>query len=71
MTQWTMRREAMTDQGEVKTTELVAFHHPVVDGTLADPGLALSEAKAVLAKPCCSEDGVRVMWRGSRPQRLG
>jgi hypothetical protein len=41
----------MTDQGEVKTTELVAFHQPVVDGTLADLGLALSEAKAVLAKP--------------------
>ena len=40
MTQWTVRREAMTDQGEVKTTELVAFHYPVVDGTLADPGLA-------------------------------
>ncbi len=47
--QWTVRLEARTDQGEVKTTELVTFDRPVLDGTLADLGLALSEAKAVLA----------------------
>ena len=47
---WTVRLEARTDQGEVETTELVTFDRPVVDGTLADLGLALSEAKAVLAK---------------------
>ena len=47
---WTVRLEARTDQGVVKRTELVTFNRPVVDGTLADLGLALSEAKAVLAK---------------------
>jgi hypothetical protein len=47
---WTVRLEARTDQGEVRTTELVTFDRPVVDGTLADLGLALAEAKAVLAK---------------------
>src|SRR3712207_2989355 len=48
--QWTVRLEARTDQGEVRTTELVTIGRPVVDGTLADLGLALAEAKAVLAK---------------------
>jgi hypothetical protein len=50
MMQWTVRLEARTDRGVVKRTELVTFNRPVVDGTLADLGLALSEAKAVLAK---------------------
>ena len=50
MMRWTVRLEARTDQGEATTTELVTFDRPVVDGTLADLGLALSEAKAVLAK---------------------
>jgi hypothetical protein len=45
-----VRLEARTDQGEVEATELVTFSRPVVDGTLADLGLALSEAKAVLAE---------------------
>ena len=48
--QWTVRLEARTNQGEVETTELVTFSRPVVAGTLADLGLALAEAKAVLAK---------------------
>ncbi len=48
MMQWTVRLEARTGQGEVRTTELVTFGRPVVDGTLADLGLALAEAKAVL-----------------------
>ncbi|HEX8569097.1 MAG TPA: ISKra4 family transposase, partial [Caulobacteraceae bacterium] len=48
--QWTVRLEARTDQGEAEITELVTFSRPVVAGTLADLGLALSEAKAVLAK---------------------
>jgi hypothetical protein len=48
--QWTVRLEARTDQGEVQTTELVKIDRPVVDVTLADLGLALAEAKAVLAK---------------------
>src|SRR5918998_923261 len=47
---WTVRLEARTDQGEVETTELVTFRRPVADGTLSDLGLALAEAKAVLAK---------------------
>ena len=50
MMQWTVQLEARTDQGRVKTTKLVTFDRPVVDGTLADLGLALSEAKAVLAE---------------------
>ena len=50
MMRWTVRLEARTDLGEVRTTELVTFDRPVVDGTLADLGLALSEAKAILAK---------------------
>jgi hypothetical protein len=48
--QWTMRLEARTDTGEVETTELVTVNRLVVGGTLAELGLALSEAKAVLAK---------------------
>src|SRR5918998_5694105 len=47
---WTVRLEVGADQGEVKTTELVTIDRPVVDGALADLGLALVEAKAVLAK---------------------
>ena len=47
---WTVRLEARTGQGEVETTELVTIDRPVVNGTLADLGLALVEAKAVLAK---------------------
>ncbi len=47
---WTVRLEARTDQGEAKTTELVTLDRPVVDGTLADLGPALSGAKAVLAE---------------------
>ena len=50
MMRWTVRLEARTDLGEVRTTELVTFDRPVVDGTLADLGLALSEAKAILAE---------------------
>jgi hypothetical protein len=48
--QWTVRLEARTDQGEVETTELVTLNRLVVDGSLAELGLALSEAKAVMAK---------------------
>ena len=47
---WTVRLEARTDTGEVETTELVTVNRLVMDGTLAELGLALSEAKAVLAK---------------------
>ena len=48
--QWTVRLEARTDTGEVETTELVTVNRLVVGGTLAELGLALSEAKATLAK---------------------
>ena len=47
---WTVRLEARTDQGKVEATELATIGRPVVDGTLAGLGLALAEAKAVLAE---------------------
>jgi hypothetical protein len=50
MMRWTVRLEARTDQGEVTVTELATLSRPVMGGTLADIGLALSEAKAVLAR---------------------
>src|SRR3954466_8060206 len=48
--QGTVRLEARTDQGEVKTTELVRFRRPVMASTLAEIGLTLAEAKARLSK---------------------
>ena len=48
--QWTVRLETRTDGGEAEITELVTFSRSVVAGTLADLGLALAEAKVVLAK---------------------
>jgi len=48
--QWTVRLEARTSVGEVKTTELVTFSRPGVVGTLAEIGLMLSETKTLLAK---------------------
>ncbi len=50
MMRWTVRLEARTDEGEVKTTELVAFGRPAMARTLAEIGLALAEAKALLTK---------------------
>lgn len=47
---WTVRLEARTDAGEVETTELAAFSRPAVGGTLAQIGLMLAEAKALLAR---------------------
>ena len=49
MMRWTVRLEARTDQGEVKTTELVTFSRPAIVNTLAEIGLSLAEAKALLA----------------------
>src|SRR5215210_4559447 len=48
--QWTVRLEARTDKGEVKTAELVTFRRPAMAGTLAEIGLTLAEAKALLTK---------------------
>jgi len=48
--QWTVRLEARTSQGEVKTTELVTFSRPGVVSTLAEIGLMLAETKTLLAK---------------------
>ena len=48
--QWTVRLEARTSAGEVKTTELVTFSRPGVVSTLAAVGLMLAETKALLAK---------------------
>ncbi len=49
MMRWTVRLEARTDQGEVETTELVTFSRPAIVNTLAEIGLSLAEAKALLA----------------------
>ena len=46
---WTVRLEARMDAGEVEATELATFSRPAVAGTLAETGLMLSEAKALLA----------------------
>jgi len=48
--QWTVRLEAGTSQGEVKTTELVTFSRPAMISTLAEIGLLLAESKMLLAK---------------------
>ena len=48
--QWTVRLEARTSQGEVKTTELATFSRPGVVSTLAEVGLMLAETKALLAR---------------------
>ena len=48
--QWTVRLEARTSAGEVKTTELVTFSRPGVVSTLAEVGLMLAETKTLLAK---------------------
>src|SRR5215207_1268048 len=48
--QWTVRLEARTDKGEVKTTELVTFRRPAMTSTLAEIGLMLTEVKALLSK---------------------
>jgi len=47
--QWTVRLEARTSAGEVKTTELVTFGRPAVVSTLAEVGLVLAETKTLLA----------------------
>jgi len=47
--QWTVRLEARTSAGEVKTTELVTFSRPAVVSTLAEVGLMLDETKTLLA----------------------
>ncbi len=48
--QWTVRLEARTSAGEVKTTELVTLSRPGVVSTLAEIGLMLAETKTLLAK---------------------
>jgi hypothetical protein len=48
--QWTVRMEARTSAGKVRTTELATFSRPGVVSTLAEIDLVLSETKALLAK---------------------
>jgi len=48
--QWTVRLEARTSQGEVKTTELVTFSRPAMISKLAEIGLLLDESKTLLAR---------------------
>ena len=47
--QWTVRLDAKPSEGEVTTAELT-FGRLVIDSTLADVGLVLSETKALSAK---------------------
>jgi len=60
MMRWTVRLEARTDQGEVETTELATFSRPAIVDTLAEIGLTLAEAKALLDRAAGS---------GRRPRR--
>ncbi len=46
---WTVRLEARTSAGELKSTELVAISRPAMVRTLAEIGLMLAETKALLA----------------------
>jgi hypothetical protein len=48
--QWTVQLEARTELGAVTVTELLTFSRPAVVGTLAEVGLMLAEAKALLAE---------------------
>jgi len=48
--QWTVRLEARTSAGEVKTTELVTFSRPAMSSTLAEIGLMLAESETPRAK---------------------
>jgi len=48
--QRTVRLEARTSAGEVKTTELVTFSRPAMISTLAEIGLLLAETKTLLAR---------------------
>ena len=48
--QWTVRLEARTSRGKVRTTELATFRRPGVVSTLAEVGLVLAETKTLLAK---------------------
>ncbi len=48
--QWTVRLEARTSAGEVKTTELVTFSRPAMISTLAEVGLMLAESETLLAR---------------------
>ena len=50
MMQWTVRLEARTNRGEVETTELATLSRPAMGGTLAEIGLTLAEAKALVAE---------------------
>src|SRR4028118_1123048 len=49
MMRWTVWLEARTNRGEVETTELATLSRPAMGGTLAEIGLTLAEAKALLA----------------------
>ncbi len=49
MMRWTVQLEARTNRGEVETTELATLSRPAMGGTLAEIGLTLAEAKALLA----------------------
>ena len=47
---WTVGLEARTDQGEVKTTELVTFSRPAAVSTLPEIGPMLAETRTLMAR---------------------
>ena len=47
---WTVRLEVRTSAGKVKTTDLATFSRAVVVSTLAEVGLVLADAQALLAR---------------------
>ncbi len=52
--QWTVRLEARTSMGEVKTMELVTISRPAIASTFAEIGLMLAATKSLLAGPPAS-----------------
>ncbi len=69
---WTVRLEAGTSQGEVKTTELVTFSRPAMISALAEVNLMLAESRTLVARLQASmlsglhwqsASGVAAAWR--------
>jgi hypothetical protein len=48
--EWTIRLEAKTGWGEVKTAELISITRPVLAAVADDVGLSLAEAQSLLAR---------------------
>jgi hypothetical protein len=48
--EWTIQLEMKTGWGDVETVKLARITRPVMAATMADVGLSLTEAKALLAR---------------------